>query len=76
MRWNIPHIQKHQVLSQLLGSDHLPVQLSLMVKASISSKPPISPQQSPAAPNIRQIIPSQDQATIQRYMTSIADPST
>jgi hypothetical protein len=69
----LQHLTQHQVLSHLLGSDHLPLQIVL----SLSPKPaPSSSDSQQEQVPLQQIIPSKDRATIQRYITAMADPAT
>jgi hypothetical protein len=69
----LQHLTQHQVLSHLLGSDHLPLQIVL----SLSPKPaPSSSDSQKEQVPLQQIIPSKDRATIQRYITAMADPAT
>jgi hypothetical protein len=68
----LPHITDHQVLTHLAGSDHYPIQLQLDLQAS--PPPPRSKWQEHY--KYRQIIPSQDPATIYRYQQLISDQQT
>ena len=68
----LPHITDHQVLTHLAGSDHYPIQLQLDLQAS--PPPPRSKWQEHY--KYRQIMPSQDPATIYRYQQLISDQQT
>ena len=70
----LPHLQRHQVLTDRLGSDHRPVMLQLSLQ---------QPQPTPGSTDttaqqvqLKQIVPSRSRATVQQYISSIADPTT
>jgi hypothetical protein len=71
----LQHLEQHQVLGHLLGSDHLPLQIVL----SLSTRPAPSSsasQQQQATLQQNLIIPSKDRETVQRYIAAMADPAT
>jgi hypothetical protein len=69
----LQHLEQHQVLGHLLGSDHLPLQIVL----SLSNRPaPSSSASQQQQATLQQIIPSKDGETVQRYITAMADPAT
>jgi hypothetical protein len=69
----LQHLEQHQVLGHLLGSDHLPLQIVL----SLSTRPaPSSSASQQQQATLQQIIPSKDRETVQRYIAAMADPAT
>ena len=70
----LQHLVQHRVLGTRLGSDHLPLQIVLI----LSPKPaPNSSADQQQQVSLHQIIPSKDREIVQlRYITAMADPAT
>lgn len=72
----LKHFAQHRVMSHLLGSDHLPLQLTLNLQPHTATSSSNQQQQQQQQPTLQQIVPSKDRATIQRYITTLTDPDT
>jgi exonuclease III len=68
----LPHLQRHQVLTDQLGSDHKPVLLQLRLQQQPSTSTQAADEQVP----IRHVIPNNNRAIVQQYITSVASPET